>query len=78
MTFPVHAKCVTFEGGYDMERKAARENLKLGEIYTIRYMYVGQSSTSLEFYEIPGQWNSVFFDAVSWDDEEDEEDEDHG
>lgn len=63
MTFPVHAKCVTFDAGYDMEQKKAREKLALGQVYTIRQMHVHQSSTTLEFYEIPGQWNSCFFDA---------------
>ena len=62
--FPIHAKCVTFDGGYEAEQKRAEEHLELGKIYTIRQMTVGQSSTHIEFYEIKGQWNSVFFDAA--------------
>ena len=76
---PIHAKCVTFDAGYAGERKRARETFTLGEVYTIRSMYVGSSSTTLEFYDIPGHWNNVFFDPISWGEylsgEEEEDDE---
>jgi hypothetical protein len=71
--FPVHAKCVTFDAGYQRERAQAAEVLELGKVYTIRQMVVGQSSSHLEFYEIKGQWNSCFFDAYYYK-EEDEDD----
>jgi hypothetical protein len=64
--FPVHAKCVTFEAGWPLEQKKAREKLKLGKVYTIQYMHVGRSGSTLEFYEIEGKWNTVFFDAAPW------------
>lgn len=69
--FPVHAKCVTFDAGWPKEQANAREYLELGAVYTIRQMTVGQSTTYLEFYEVKGMWNSVFFDAVLYDPEED-------
>lgn len=62
--FPVHAKCVTFDAGWEKERKRVHEMFTLGQVYTIRTMHVNQSSTDLTFYEVPGVWNSVFFDAV--------------
>lgn len=68
--FPVHAKCVTFDGGYLTESARAREHLELGKVYTIRVMQVHSSSTTLEFYDLEGQWNSVFFDAYEDDEEE--------
>ena len=64
MTFPITAKCVTLEAGYPAQSAMARKHLQVGQKYTIRQMIVGQSETHLEFYEIRGQWNSVFFDAV--------------
>jgi hypothetical protein len=64
--FPVHAKCVTFDAGYQQEQARARECLELGKVYTIRHMVVGQSSSHLSFYDIPGQWSTVFFDAFTW------------
>lgn len=64
MAFPIHAKCVTFDAGYPGERDRARAELELGQTYTIQSMQVGQSSTSMTFWELPGTWNSVFFDAA--------------
>lgn len=61
--FPVHAKCVTFEAGYEGERANAREHLEIGKVYTVQTMYVHQSSTSLEFWEMRGSFGSEFFDA---------------
>lgn len=69
--FPVHARCVTFDAGYPAQQAKAAEELKLGKVYTIRHMVVGQSETTLEFYGVPGWWNSCFFDAVTDADEED-------
>ena len=66
--FPVHARCSTFDAGYKMERAKAQEHLELGKVYTIRQMNVGSSSSWLEFYEVAGQWNTVFFEAVDWED----------
>lgn len=65
--FPVHAKCVTFDAGYKAEQVRAAEELTLGRVYTIRSMHVGQSDSQLEFYEVPGQWSTVFFDSVAWE-----------
>lgn len=66
--FPIHARCVTFEAGYPAQQAKAMEELKLGKVYTIRHMEVGQSETTLEFYGVPGHWNSCFFAAVDDDD----------
>lgn len=65
--FPIHAKCVTFDAGWPKEREMAREKLEIGRVYTIRQMSVGQSSSTLEFYEVKGHWNVVFFEAAGWD-----------
>lgn len=72
MAFPVLAKCVTYDAGWPKESAKVRAAFNLGEVYAVRFMEVGQSLTTLEFYEVPGQWNSVFFDAVP-DDEDDED-----
>lgn len=61
--FPVHAKCVTFDAGWSMERADAAASLEIGAVYTIRSMTVGQSDSYLEFYELPGSWSTVFFEA---------------
>jgi hypothetical protein len=71
MCFPVQAKCVTFDAGYQQEQENAREALELGKAYTIRQMIVGQSSSHLELYGVKGQWNSCFFDAYSEPEDED-------
>jgi len=65
--FPVHARCATFDAGYQREQARARECLELGRVYTVRNLLVGQSDSTLEFYEITGRWSTVFFDAASWD-----------
>lgn len=62
--FPIHAKCVTFDAGYAMERERARKELELGRVYTVQHMQVNQSSTSLSFWEIRGSFGSEFFVAV--------------
>lgn len=64
--FPVQAKCVTFDAGWPKEGENARAALELGKVYTIRTMTVGQSSSHLTFYDIPGEWSTVFFDAYSY------------
>jgi hypothetical protein len=64
------ARCVTFKAGYPAERKRAEEKLTIGRVYGIRTMTVGQSHSHLEFYDIPGIWNTVFFEAA--DDEDDD------
>ena len=68
MTFPINARCVTFDAGYLAEQKRAKEKLIIGKVYTIRTMTVGQSSSHLEFYDLPGSWNTVFFEAADDDD----------
>lgn len=70
--FPIQAKCVTFDAGYEMEAARARKHLELGKVYTVRMMIVGQSDSHLEFYDIPGPWSTVFFDAY-FEPEDDEE-----
>lgn len=59
--FPVHACCVTHDAGYPASQEHARQHLVIGQVYTVRAMQVHQSSTSLQFYEIPGTWGAEFF-----------------
>lgn len=52
--FPTH--------GYPHDRTHANERLRVGDIYTVRVMEVGQSSSRVQLEEVPGEWfNSVMF-----------------
>lgn len=76
MAFPLQARFAHPEAGWDGDQKLAAEHLKVGEVYTIRQMNVGRSSTEIFLYDMPSQvaFNSVMFDAVLRD-EDDEDDE---
>jgi len=64
--FPVQVRCVTFDAGYPAAQEVARKALEVGKVYTIMAMYVGQSSTVFEFWEVRGTFGSEFFEPV-WD-----------
>lgn len=53
------------DAGYSgAQENARRAGLVRGKVYTIRSMHVGQSSTSVELYELPGQFGSEFFEPA--------------
>lgn len=65
---PVHVKVVTFDAGYEYERKRIREVLELGRIYTLQSYEVGRSSSTVTLYDFPfDTWNSVFFEMATWE-----------
>jgi hypothetical protein len=52
-------------GGYDYELEDARKLFKKGEELTIKEIYVGRSSSTVEFIEHPGlKFNTVMFSDV--------------
>lgn len=53
------------KNGYDMERDRANKHFKEGQILTIKEIYVGRSSSEVEFIELPdNRFNTVMFDDV--------------
>lgn len=52
------------ENGYDSEREHAAKFFKTGEILTIEEIYVGRSSSTVEFEGIEGKFNTVMFADV--------------
>ncbi|MCY8577595.1 hypothetical protein MOD24_17255 [Bacillus haynesii] len=50
------------DNGYESEREFAREHFKPNEILTVEEIYVGRSSSQVEFVEHPGKrFNTVMF-----------------
>lgn len=50
------------ENGYDVQREHARMFFKEGDILTVKEIYVGRSSSDVEFVEVPNQkFNTVMF-----------------
>lgn len=73
MSFPLHARYAHPDAGWDADREAAAKVLTVGEVYTIRQLEVGQSTSHLTFQEVPGQFNTVLFDPVGgWQEDLDE------
>jgi len=66
-TMDIHSKegaKVTFaypDNGRDYEQLQAEELLIAGEQYTVKKVYVGQSSSHVEFEEVEGLFNTVLF-----------------
>lgn len=50
------------ENGHGIEREIARQFFKEDQILTIKEIYVGRSSSTVEFLELPGKkFNTVMF-----------------
>lgn len=80
MGFPLHARFAHPDAGWTGEGKMAAEHLTVGEVYTVRTLEVGRSSSVLTLYEVPGQtFNTVLFEADKGpgflDDDDDDEDD---
>ena len=60
---PMGRKLVFLDkNGYDLEREYAREFFSKGDILTVKEIYVGRSSSTVEFDEYPNkQFNTVMF-----------------
>ena len=52
------------EGGYASELERAMNTFEVGQVLTVREIYVGRSSSVVEFEGIDGRWNTVMFDDV--------------
>jgi hypothetical protein len=67
VSFPIHARYAHPEAGWKTDRATAAEHLTVGEIYTIRRMEVGRSTSYLYFCETPedAAFNTVQFEPVS-------------
>ena len=54
------------KNGYDIEQEHAREFFSKGDTLTVKEIYVGRSSSTVEFDECPNkQFNTVMFaDAI--------------
>ena len=57
----ITAKVVNLDGGYDSERKRARECLQVGEVYEVEHISVGGSHTSIDLVDLGG-FNSIYFE----------------
>ena len=57
----VYAKFLA-KNGHDFERKKAMQVFDQDKEYEIIGGWIGDSYTSLNFKDIPGNWNSVMFD----------------
>ena len=66
-TFPIQARFVRPDAGWDADQESARRLLTPGEVYTIRLMEVGGWQTRLFLADVdnpPGGFNSVQFTAA--------------
>jgi hypothetical protein len=62
---PIDVRFAHPDAGYDAaQENARRAGLVRGKVYTIRSMQVGQSSTTVELYEVRGRFDSVFFEPA--------------
>ena len=52
-------------GGWESNKEYARKKgLVKGEIYTVKEIYVGRSSSEVELLEVEGKFNTVMFEDV--------------
>jgi hypothetical protein len=51
------------KNGFDFQRNQAREVFDPSLQYTVKRCHIGSSSSTYEFDEVPGRWNSVMFEA---------------
>ena len=58
-------KLATLEAGHDWQKLNVEKHLVLGQIYTVDYTIVHNSSTEVYLKEVPNiSFNSVFFEDV--------------
>jgi hypothetical protein len=71
MAFPIRAKFAHPEAGRKTDAEKCAQLLTVGEIYTVRQVNVGRSSSTVELYDVPHElFNSVMFDAAISEDED--------
>ncbi|MDX1769920.1 MAG: hypothetical protein R3328_00195 [Planococcaceae bacterium] len=64
---PPLGRKVTFlnDNGYEVERGTARNYFYENQLLTVKEIYVGRSSSMVEFLEVPNkQFNTVMFEDV--------------
>jgi hypothetical protein len=77
MGFPIAARFAHPDAGWADDQKLAAQHLKPGEVYVVRRLEVGSSSSTLRL-DVPGardiDFNTVMFEAAEaphdWDDDE--------
>lgn len=68
MGFPIDARFAHPDAGWKSDQEHAAEHLTVGQVYTVRTLDVGRSSSSLTLVEFPGEtFNTVLFEPVSYD-----------
>lgn len=53
------------KNGYDSELQHAASTFEKGQRLTVKACHIGQSSSSYEFEETEGKWNTVMFQKVT-------------
>lgn len=54
------------DNGYDIEREVANKHFTEGQILTVKEIYVGRSSSEVEFVELEGKrFNTVMFEDIN-------------
>jgi hypothetical protein len=64
---PPEGRKVVFldDNGYDIQREYARQFFAKGDVLTVKEIYVGGGSSTVEFIEFPGKkFNTVMFAEV--------------
>jgi hypothetical protein len=71
MGFPICARFAHPDAGWPGEGRQAASALTVGEVYTVRELVVGSSSSYLTLTEVPGQFNTTLFEPAyaEWDEE---------
>lgn len=54
----------TGNGGYDHEIESAKKLFSVGQVVTIKELYVGRSSSKVELEEVEGQFNTCLFEDL--------------
>jgi hypothetical protein len=59
---PTHVRFAHPDAGYEGARAKALDALTPGQVYTLRSLHVGQSSSYVELYDVAGRFGSEFFE----------------
>lgn len=63
--FPVGTKVRWLDNtGWPSDTERAAEVFASDATYTVKRCRIGSSSSSYQFYEVPGRWNSVMFEKM--------------
>jgi len=67
--------CTTFDAGYEVDQRVAKKYLEIGKIYAVHYTEVSGWSTEVHLEGFPPDvsFNSVFFEDIEEQSEEDDE-----